>query len=91
MPGNPQNVNVTAINSTTIHVEWEPPGANEQNGVIRGYHVHVQEVREEVRMLIINHNIDNRALGYKICLETKLLCIRGTIVHFQWRLSARKL
>ncbi|XP_043282785.1 tyrosine-protein phosphatase Lar isoform X3 [Venturia canescens] len=52
VPGDPQNVNVTAINSTTIHVEWAPPGANEQNGVIRGYHVHVQEVREEGKALL---------------------------------------
>ena len=53
VPGNPQNVNVTAINSTTIHVEWKPPGATEQNGVIRGYHVHVHELREEVCILVL--------------------------------------
>lgn len=40
---------VTPINSTAIHVEWKPPKSKEQNGVIRGYHIHVQEVREEVR------------------------------------------
>lgn len=49
VPGDPQDVKVTPINSTAIHVEWKPPKSKEQNGVIRGYHIHVQEVREEVR------------------------------------------
>lgn len=48
VPGDPQDVKVTPINSTAIHVEWKPPKSKEQNGVIRGYHIHVQEVREEV-------------------------------------------
>ncbi|XP_023318195.1 tyrosine-protein phosphatase Lar isoform X3 [Trichogramma pretiosum] len=47
VPGDPQNVKATAINSTTIHVEWEPPKPYDRNGIIRGYHVYVQEVREE--------------------------------------------
>ncbi|XP_026300845.1 tyrosine-protein phosphatase Lar isoform X13 [Apis mellifera] len=48
VPGDPQDVKVTPINSTAIHVEWKPPKSKEQNGVIRGYHIHVQEVREEM-------------------------------------------
>ncbi|XP_015116835.1 tyrosine-protein phosphatase Lar isoform X1 [Diachasma alloeum] len=52
MPGNPQDVKATAINSTTIRVEWKPPRVKDQNGVIRGYHVHVQEVREEGKDLL---------------------------------------
>ncbi|XP_018377768.1 PREDICTED: tyrosine-protein phosphatase Lar isoform X4 [Trachymyrmex cornetzi] len=52
MPGDPQDVKVTPINSTTIHVEWKPPKTKEQNGVIRGYHIHVQEVREEGKDLL---------------------------------------
>lgn len=51
VPGEPQDVKVTAINSTSIHVTWKPPQEKEKNGIIRGYHVHVQEVREEVRFL----------------------------------------
>ncbi|KAJ8679234.1 hypothetical protein QAD02_015021 [Eretmocerus hayati] len=47
VPGDPQNVTATAINSTTIHVEWDPPIIKERNGVIRGYHVIVQEFNEE--------------------------------------------
>lgn len=50
VPGDPQDVKVMPINSTAIHVEWKPPKAKEQNGVIRGYHIHVQEVREEVSL-----------------------------------------
>jgi len=53
VPGDPQDVKVTPINSTTIHVEWKPPKTKEQNGVIRGYHIHVQEVREEVSLRLL--------------------------------------
>lgn len=48
MPGDPQDVKVTPINSTTIKVTWKPPLAKERNGIIRGYHIHVQETKEEV-------------------------------------------
>ncbi|XP_047503819.1 tyrosine-protein phosphatase Lar isoform X6 [Pieris napi] len=47
MPGEPQDVKVNAINSTSIHVTWKPPQEKDKNGIIRGYHVHVQEVKEE--------------------------------------------
>ncbi|XP_015173422.1 PREDICTED: tyrosine-protein phosphatase Lar isoform X9 [Polistes dominula] len=57
MPGDPQNVKVTPINSTAIHVKWDPPKAKDQNGVIRGYHIHVQEVREEGRDDVFNEPI----------------------------------
>lgn len=48
MPGDPQDVKVTPINSTTIKVNWKPPLAKDRNGIIRGYHIHVQETKEEV-------------------------------------------
>lgn len=54
VPGDPQDVKVTPINSTAIHVEWKPPKAKDQNGVIRGYHIHVQEVREEVSLRLLH-------------------------------------
>ncbi|XP_025074322.1 tyrosine-protein phosphatase Lar isoform X9 [Pogonomyrmex barbatus] len=57
MPGDPQDVKVTPINSTAIHVEWKPPKAKDQNGVIRGYHIHVQEVREEGKDTLLNEPI----------------------------------
>ncbi|XP_047359952.1 tyrosine-protein phosphatase Lar isoform X10 [Vespa velutina] len=57
VPGDPQNVKVTSINSTAIHVEWDAPKAKDQNGVIRGYHIHVQEVREEGRDDVFNEPI----------------------------------
>ncbi|XP_047503818.1 tyrosine-protein phosphatase Lar isoform X5 [Pieris napi] len=47
VPGEPQDVKVNAINSTSIHVTWKPPQEKDKNGIIRGYHVHVQEVKEE--------------------------------------------
>ncbi|XP_014472439.1 PREDICTED: tyrosine-protein phosphatase Lar isoform X4 [Dinoponera quadriceps] len=52
VPGDPQDVTATAINSTAIRVKWKPPKAKDQNGVIRGYHIHVQEVREEGKDLL---------------------------------------
>ncbi|XP_047993091.1 tyrosine-protein phosphatase Lar isoform X5 [Leguminivora glycinivorella] len=52
VPGEPQDVKVTAINSTSLHVTWKPPTEKEKNGIIRGYHVHVQEVREEGKGLL---------------------------------------
>ncbi|RWS18907.1 Tyrosine-protein phosphatase Lar-like protein, partial [Leptotrombidium deliense] len=46
VPGEPRNVKVTAINSTSVKVEWKPPLNKEQNGLIRGYQIHVQEVNK---------------------------------------------
>uniref|UniRef100_A0A8D8LUZ9 protein-tyrosine-phosphatase n=1 Tax=Cacopsylla melanoneura TaxID=428564 RepID=A0A8D8LUZ9_9HEMI len=47
VPGPPTDVKLTNVNSTTVHVEWRPPNEKERNGVIRGYHIHVQETKEE--------------------------------------------
>ncbi|XP_017884553.1 tyrosine-protein phosphatase Lar isoform X9 [Ceratina calcarata] len=52
VPGDPQDVKATPINSTAVHVEWKPPKSKDQNGVIRGYQIHVQEVREEGKDLL---------------------------------------
>lgn len=51
VPGDPQDVKVTPLNSTTIKVEWKPPQMRDRNGIILGYHVHVQEIKEEVCLL----------------------------------------
>lgn len=48
MPGEPQDVRVNAVNSTTLHVAWKPPQEKQRNGIIMGYHIHVQETKEEV-------------------------------------------
>lgn len=45
--GPPRTVRAEAINSTAIHVQWNPPAQNLQNGEIRGYQVHYQEVDED--------------------------------------------
>jgi Fibronectin type III domain len=49
VPGDPQDVRVKPINSTSVRVDWKPPLDKERNGLIRGYHVHVQEIKDEVR------------------------------------------
>lgn len=56
MPGEPQDVRVNAINSTTLHVIWKPPQEKDRNGIIMGYHIHVQETKEEVKIHIIKNN-----------------------------------
>jgi len=48
VPGDPQDVRATSINSTAIRVQWRPPLEKDRNGIIRGYHIHVQETKEEV-------------------------------------------
>lgn len=50
VPGPPQDVHVKSINSTAIHVEWKPPEDKNRNGIIRGYHIHIQETKEEVNL-----------------------------------------
>lgn len=55
VPGDPQDVKATPINSTTIKVNWKPPLAKDRNGIIRGYHIHVQETKEEVSTLAFIH------------------------------------
>lgn len=49
VPGEPTDVRVNAVNSTTLHVAWKPPQEKDRNGIIMGYHIHVQETKEEVR------------------------------------------
>ncbi|XP_046401143.1 tyrosine-protein phosphatase Lar isoform X4 [Ischnura elegans] len=52
VPGEPQDVTAVALNSTTIRVKWRPPQEKDRNGIIRGYHVHVQEMKEEGKSLL---------------------------------------
>ncbi|XP_051170943.1 tyrosine-protein phosphatase Lar isoform X3 [Leptopilina boulardi] len=52
VPGDPQDVRATPINSSSIHVVWKPPKSKDQNGVIRGYHIHIQEVSEKNKDLL---------------------------------------
>ncbi|XP_054706437.1 tyrosine-protein phosphatase Lar-like isoform X2 [Uloborus diversus] len=47
VPGMPQDVQATAINSTTINVRWKAPANRDRNGLIRGYQIHVHEMNKE--------------------------------------------
>jgi len=51
VPGPPTDVKVLPVNSTTIHVQWRPPTEEDRHGIIRGYHIHVQEAKPEVSVL----------------------------------------
>ncbi|KAI1290100.1 Tyrosine-protein phosphatase Lar [Halotydeus destructor] len=44
VPGEPRDVKVTALNSSAVRVDWKPPTNKEQNGLIRGYQIHLQEI-----------------------------------------------
>lgn len=46
VPGEPRDVRVTPMNSTTVLVEWKAVNGKDQNGLIRGYQIHVQEVNK---------------------------------------------
>lgn len=54
VPGEPQNVSCTAINSTTIQVVWDQPNQNEKHGVIRGYQLNVQELDDTEENMLNN-------------------------------------
>ncbi|KAL4709306.1 hypothetical protein ACJJTC_013366 [Scirpophaga incertulas] len=47
VPGEPQDVKVNIINSTAVNVTWKPPHDKDKHGIIRGYHVHLQELNED--------------------------------------------
>lgn len=55
VPGEPRNVEVRKVNSSTLEVSWEPPADNNRNGVIRGYQIYVQPKNATVRFLIATH------------------------------------
>ena len=42
VPGEPTNLKARVINSSTVEVSWDPPVDKDQNGIIRGYQIHVQ-------------------------------------------------
>ncbi len=42
MPGEPQNVRASAVNSSSVRVDWDPPAEDDRNGVIRGYQIFVE-------------------------------------------------
>lgn len=42
VPGEPQDVNANAFNSSTVLVQWRPPADDKQNGVIRAYQIYIQ-------------------------------------------------
>lgn len=44
VPGEPRDVKASALNSSSVMIEWKAPLNKEQNGLIRGYQIHVQEV-----------------------------------------------
>jgi receptor-type tyrosine-protein phosphatase F len=70
VPGEPTSVRVSAVNSTTLHVSWKPPAEKDRNGIVRGYHIHIHEVKDEVtrgkKLLLSDLNRDAFALGEEL-------------------------
>jgi ribosome recycling factor len=62
VPGPPTDVKVQPVNSSTIHVQWRPPTEEDRHGIIRGYHIHVQEAKPEVPNL--SQRINEGTLTY---------------------------
>lgn len=80
VPGDPQDVAATSINSTAIRVKWKPPKAKDQNGVIRGYHIHVQEVREEVSWRAIDSSSLMKFSGLTYIITTTITIYRIELI-----------
>ena len=45
--GPPLNVDATPVNSTSVTMSWNPPAAENQNGVITGYVINLTTVGSE--------------------------------------------
>ena len=56
VPGEPRNVDVRKINSSTLEVSWDPPADDNKNGVIRGYQIYVQPKNVTVSSLFNERN-----------------------------------
>lgn len=63
VPGEPRNVKVEVINSTSIEVTWTPPDEKERHGIIRGYQIHVQ-------------NMNRVSISYMGIMKPKLVLIK---------------
>ena len=57
--GEPLNVKASSINSTSIRIFWEPPRAEEQNGVITAYHITVLETETGALLTFTTTAMDN--------------------------------
>ena len=42
--GAPQSLEAVAVSSSSIRITWSPPAAEDQNGIIRMYHINVTEL-----------------------------------------------
>ncbi|XP_076353516.1 tyrosine-protein phosphatase Lar-like isoform X3 [Tachypleus tridentatus] len=65
VPGEPRQVQVKEINSTSLNVKWRLPSIHERNGLIRGFQIHVQEknldgdlVNEPIRYDVANEKAE---------------------------------
>ena len=50
--GPPQNLNGTALNSTSIYLSWGSPPSEQKNGIVRQYLVNITETEtgDEIRL-----------------------------------------
>ncbi|XP_022247937.1 tyrosine-protein phosphatase Lar-like isoform X3 [Limulus polyphemus] len=62
VPGEPRNVKVDPVNSTSLQVQWKPPANKDRNGLIRGYQIHIQEKDK-------NNNFVGEPIRYDVANE----------------------
>ncbi|XP_053394772.1 tyrosine-protein phosphatase Lar-like isoform X3 [Mercenaria mercenaria] len=65
VPNEPKRVQVQAVNSTTIYVEWRPPRAKDRNGMIRGYYVYYAQVDQNNNVIKGTEKIEDVNDGNK--------------------------
>ena len=58
----PININVTALNSTAIRVEWNPPALIDQNGVLTSYQIQYRGVEIDTVVRTVNVSVDTFSL-----------------------------
>ena len=81
VPGEPTNLQAKVINSSTVQVSWDPPVDKDQNGIIRGYQIHVQP-----KNVVSQQWIMNTAFYWKI-LHTKR--VLNFVWKFNWKIRSR--
>ncbi|XP_070549947.1 cell adhesion molecule DSCAM-like [Ptychodera flava] len=67
--GPPLNVELEAASSQSILVRWRQPRADQQNGVLEGYHIGYQEFNTSSHYLYRTVNVQKRRNGQEFTVE----------------------
>lgn len=68
--GQPQQVTLTAVTSTSIKVSWGPLPADDRNGIIKGYKVNYQSLPNgDIELEFVNITSQNQDEGEEKILQ----------------------